>query len=109
MTTYAAKPNPSLRRAFAGALLVAAALMPGRAEAAFCGERAKLVDGLTQRYEEAQAGLGISQDGSRLFELFVSPKGTWTALVSTAEGRSCIIAAGHSWQDVERGEAGEIF
>lgn len=35
-------------------------------------------------------------DCSRAAELYVSEKGTWTMLMTLSNGKSCIIAAGHS-------------
>ena len=33
-------------------------------------------------------------------------KGTWTVLATMAEGKTCIVAAGQSWQDMPEKVAG---
>jgi hypothetical protein len=71
---------------------------PGIAQAQFamCGERAAIVEQLKTRYQESRQAVGlISNSGAA--ELFVSEKGTWTMLMTLTNGKSCIIAAGHSW------------
>jgi hypothetical protein len=67
-----------------------------QAQFAMCGERAAIVAQLKTKYQESRQAVGlISNNGAA--ELYVSEKGTWTMLVTLASGKSCIIAAGHSW------------
>ena len=67
-----------------------------RAQFAMCGDRAQIIDQLKAKYNETRQAVGlISNNGAA--ELFVSEKGTWTMLVTVESGKSCIIAAGHSW------------
>lgn len=67
-----------------------------QAQFAMCGERAQIVDQLKAKYNETRRAVGlISNNGAA--ELYVSEKGTWTMLVTLESGKSCIIAAGHSW------------
>jgi hypothetical protein len=73
-------------------------IAPGIAQAQFamCGERAAIIDQLKTKYQESRQAVGlISNTGAA--ELYVSEKGTWTMLMTLANGKSCIIAAGHSW------------
>ena len=46
----------------------------------------------------AQA-LGIAGQ-KNLVELFVSKSGSWTMLMTTPEGMTCIMATGQSWEDL---------
>jgi hypothetical protein len=72
--------------------------LPATAQAQFamCGERAQIVDQLKAKYNETRQAVGlISTNGAA--ELYVSEKGTWTMLMTFESGKSCIIAAGHSW------------
>ena len=91
-------PNPfrlSVLTAIAAPLAVTA---PGIAQAQFamCGERAAIVDQLKTKYQESRQAVGlIANTGAA--ELYVSERGTWTMLMTLANGKSCIIAAGHSW------------
>lgn len=92
-----------LLRSFRRAVLMAAAAVfilttPGvsRAQFAMCGERGAIIDQLKTKYQESRQAVGlISNNGAA--ELYVSEKGTWTMLVTLANGKSCIIAAGHNW------------
>ncbi len=55
---------------------------------------------LDERYGEQVTGRGLADEGRVMFEIFTGPKGTWTLLVSTPEGPSCIIADGFDWQQL---------
>lgn len=89
----------SLRRTVLMALAVLFTLtLPGvsHAQFAMCGERAKIIDQLKSKYQESRQAVGLISDNGAA-ELYVSEKGTWTMLVTLPTGKSCIIAAGHSW------------
>lgn len=64
-----------------------------------CGKRGDFVKALTDKYQESGKALGITGQVN-LVEVFASKAGTWTILVTTPEGRTCIIAAGNSWEDL---------
>ena len=66
------------------------------AQFAMCGERAAIIDQLKSKYQESRQAVGLISDNGAA-ELYVSEKGTWTMLVTLPTGKSCIIAAGHSW------------
>ncbi|MCP5072226.1 MAG: hypothetical protein GY947_02885 [Rhodobacteraceae bacterium] len=63
-----------------------------------CGSHKKLTKALTGKYKEARKGLGLVGN-RRVMEVFVSESGSWTLVMTDLNGVSCIIAAGHSWQD----------
>ena len=88
-------PN-SIRRSFLAAGFILTAPAIASAQFAMCGERTKIIDQLKTKYNETRQAVGlISNNGAA--ELYVSEKGTWTMLVTIDGGRSCILAAGHSW------------
>jgi hypothetical protein len=93
--------NP-LARCLAGAALVASAVIvgPSQAAAAMCGTHDSVKKLLVDRYEESSRGLGLVSDQG-IVELYTSDKGTWSILMTTSEGRTCVIAAGHTWQEFE--------
>jgi len=64
-----------------------------------CGSRADFIKALSDKYQETGKALGIAGQVN-LVEIFASKAGTWTILVTTPEGKSCIIAAGSSWEDL---------
>ena len=85
-----------LRRSFLAAGFLALTPAVASAQFAMCGDRAQIIDQLRTKYQESRQGVGlVSTIGAT--ELYVSEKGTWTMLVTVESGKSCIIAAGHSW------------
>lgn len=63
-----------------------------------CGPRGAIVKVLAGKYQENRRAMGLINEQAVL-ELFTSPKGTWTMLVTDQRGRTCIIAAGDAWDD----------
>ena len=64
-----------------------------------CGSRADFIKALSDKYQETGKAIGIAGQVN-LVEIFASKAGTWTILVTTPQGKSCIIAAGSSWEDL---------
>lgn len=63
-----------------------------------CLPHGKLVDLLSGRYSEQRIAMGLESNG-RLFEIFAKDDGaTWTMVVTTPNGASCVVAAGVDWQ-----------
>lgn len=90
-----------LASAFTTVSLVAVAAFtpPAQAEqqAMLCGLRDDMGTMLDQRFgEQPQAG-GIV--GDRIVELLVSQTGSWTILITSADGRSCVVTGGDDWTD----------
>jgi len=69
-----------------------------------CNQRDKVVDTPHQGFHEVQVGAGL-MPGGQLVEIFASPAGTWTILMSLPTGKSCLIAAGENWN----GKTGASF
>jgi hypothetical protein len=63
-----------------------------------CSSHDSLVKLLGNRYKEALSQYGISGH-TNLVEIYVSKAGTFTILATRADGISCIIATGDSWED----------
>lgn len=61
-----------------------------------CAPRDDLIKRLWDRWQEAQIIVAMINDG-RLLEIFVSEKGSWTAVISDPNGRSCVASAGQEW------------
>lgn len=63
-----------------------------------CLSHDKLVQMLDGRYSEKPVAAGL-EAGGRLFEVFAAPDGaTWTMVITTPEGASCVVAVGEDWQ-----------
>ena len=84
------------------ALLAAVAIaLPAAAQQrnVFCGERTKIAKALYNNYEETPVASGLAEAGA-VIEIFASPQGTWTMLITTPAGQSCYMASGESWENV---------
>lgn len=62
-----------------------------------CGPRAVMVEKLTNKFGETRQGAGLI-NAKAAMEVWSSAKtGSWTILLSRADGVSCVIAAGKNW------------
>ena len=66
-----------------------------------CAPHGDVVKVLAGKYQESRRAAGLISEKAVL-ELFTSPKGTWTMLVTDQRGVTCIIAAGDAWDDAPR-------
>ena len=62
-----------------------------------CGDRTTIVEKLSAKYGEARQATGLNTS-SNLIEVFSSEEtGSWTILMTDAQGKSCLVAAGEHW------------
>ncbi len=67
---------------------------------AACADRNKIVDQLETKYKESHKASGLESD-TKMVEIWTSEKsGTWTILITQADGQTCIAAAGRNWLDM---------
>ena len=93
------------------AVLISSAALPQQALAQSqtrCGDRDGIVSDLATKFGETRRGRGLNHDNS-VIEFFASGDGgTWTALVTTPSGKTCIVAWGTDWDgkpgDAEKAE-----
>ena len=71
----------------------------GVASAAPCGSHDAVAKALTTKYKEARRIMGVV-NAKAVMEIFMSPQGTWTVVVTDTNGVACIIATGQDWQEV---------
>ncbi len=70
------------------------------AQSGTCLPHQDMVKVLNEGYEEIRRGMGIAGTQQKaIMELFISNAGTWTAIITTSDGMSCIIAAGVSYME----------
>ena len=90
-----------------GALALGLALMfvmapKTSAQSPDCLARDSLAKLLEERYSETPVAAGL-EAGGRLIELFISAdSASWTMVMTTPAGESCVIAVGNHWMDRER-------
>lgn len=93
---------------FASTLIVlaglGAAVQPAMAESV-CANRDIIVTRLQQDYSEAPSAVGMSESGAVIEVLAARDGTTWTILMTTPDGLSCVIATGEAW---ERAPADQI-
>ena len=82
------------------ALLVFASLsVPAEAQTLrHCVPRAALIEGLAEKYGETRRAIGLGANGA-IMEVFASDAtGTWTITVTMANGISCLVASGDTYE-----------
>lgn len=85
---------------FLTGLTATVALLPAALHAQTnCAARDTVIEKLASGYGEVFSGGGL-QNSSAIFELWHSEEqGTWTILLTRADGTSCIMASGTNWRD----------
>ena len=87
------------KRIAAAALVLGMAAMapPALAQQAKCGPRDRIVDQLAEKYGEVSQGAGL-RSTTQVVEIWSSKEtGSWSILVTHANGTSCLLAAGQNW------------
>ncbi len=62
-----------------------------------CGERSDIIQQLQRRFQETQQAIGLASNGAML-EIYASPSGTWTVLMTYPNGKTCLMAVGDAWK-----------
>lgn len=85
---------------FQAAVIAIAGLAPAAVHAQTnCAQRDLVVAKLQTGYNESYAGGGL-QNANSIFEVWFSPEdGTWTILMTRADGMSCVMASGTNWRE----------
>lgn len=63
-----------------------------------CGPHDTVALLLKRNYSEMVQSVGLTSGGA-LLEIYVSPAGTWTAVLTTPNGPSCLVEAGTHWRN----------
>ncbi len=84
-----------------GLLTLAAVDAAAQQTANACAPFAQLSETLKQRYDESPTAFGLVENTS-IMQLYASPEsGTWSIVMTNRQGFSCIVAAGHSWEQID--------
>jgi hypothetical protein len=77
-------------------------ILPVTSQAApMCSPREDVLEMLEGKYKESPIALGITNDGG-LLEVFSTDGGeTWTIIVTSPRGESCLVAVGEDWHTIE--------
>ena len=68
---------------------------------AACLDRQDTISKLQNQYGEKLSARGLASNGKAMIELLTSRDGSWTMLITTTDGRTCIIGSGHDWLAVQ--------
>ena len=69
-----------------------------------CIPRANALSQLDAQYKERPVSIGLAATGA-VVEVLASETGTWTILLTTPQGVSCVIAVGNFWEDLPKTKA----
>ncbi len=70
---------------------------PAAAAQAVCESHQSVSEKLKMSYTETPISMGVTTGGG-IVEVFVSPEGSWTLVVTQPNSMSCLIAAGQDWE-----------
>ncbi len=77
---------------------MAGALLPSPSHAqTVCSTRTNFLNELLSQHKENPIAMGLAANGSVL-EVLASKDGTWTILITSPNGTSCVVAVGDSWE-----------
>ncbi len=62
-----------------------------------CDQRDKIVDWLAVKFKEAPIATGVSSNGHLIEVLSTHDGDTWTLIVTSPDGNSCLIGSGQGW------------
>ena len=92
-----AVPAPAARLAIA--LLLVPFTPAAEAQSRACAKRDAVVERLEQRFGEVRQAVGLNRQNG-VVELFASADtGSWTILLTSPNGVSCLIASGDTWEN----------
>ncbi len=85
--------------------LMLALVNPTWGQNQLCAARVKVLGHLAKKYGEAPVAIGVTNKGG-LVEVLTSVGGdTWTLIVTTPQGISCLVAAGEGWRTKDRDDS----
>ncbi len=67
-----------------------------------CNERDNVLELLAKKYQETPIAAGVTNTGGLVEVLTDTKGGTWTIIVTTPQGMSCLVAAGEGWRKLEQ-------
>ncbi|HEX9703182.1 MAG TPA: hypothetical protein VGA19_10040 [Rhodospirillales bacterium] len=73
-----------------------------------CGSHEAVVKTLNGKYAEKPVSMGLANNGT-VVEVLSSEDGSWTIVMTTPNGVSCLLAAGDYWQSLPEKVAGRTL
>ncbi len=66
-----------------------------------CDQRTKILGHLAHKYKEVPVAVGVTSSGGLVEILTTNDGETWTIILSTPNGTSCLVAAGEGWRSLQ--------
>ena len=63
-----------------------------------CDQRDSVLETLRTKYQEEIVALGVTHNGGLVEVLSKADGSTWSIIVTTPQGMSCLVAAGDGWR-----------
>lgn len=67
-----------------------------------CDQRDSVLQVLQQKYKEQPVALGVTHNGGLVEVLTTGNGNTWSIIVTTPQGMSCLVAAGEGWKAMQQ-------
>ena len=67
-----------------------------------CDQRDSVLEVLQQKYKESPVAIGVTHNGGLVEVLSTGNGTTWSIIVTTPQGMSCLVAAGEGWRAMEQ-------
>src|SRR3546814_6390906 len=67
-----------------------------------CDQRESVLQVLQQKYKEQPIALGVTHNGGLVEVLTTGNGNTWSIIVTTPQGMSCLVAAGEGWKAMQQ-------
>ncbi len=73
-----------------------------------CDDRDAILKTLASKYSEAPVAIGVTNNGG-LVEILTTGDGkTWTLIMSSPKGPTCLVAAGQGWKKLQQAETSKL-
>lgn len=70
------------------------------AQSQTCDQRQRVIGHLAAKYKEAPIAIGVTNAGGLVEVLSTGDGQTWTIIVSSPDGTSCLLATGEGWRAI---------
>ena len=67
-----------------------------------CNDRDHILELLKSQYSEAPVAIGVANNGGLVEVLSTGDGDTWSIIITTPKGMSCLVAAGEGWRVIEQ-------
>ncbi len=67
-----------------------------------CNSRGQVLELLSETYSEAPVAVGVTNNGGLVEVLSTGDGNTWSIIITSPQGMSCLVAAGEGWRLIER-------